>query len=188
MPTKRTLRSGAMTSRRPLPSEASRSARLGLADEIAARFFIRLETDQALFFGVLEQVRKRAVTVVGLVEAGLSALQGLLDHRAPDFLARAALGRERLQRLDDEIERLVLLLGARPGSFLALLGGAALLLVLAHQVVVVDELVAIGDEQVARGVLHAHADHFLVVLAQLGDERREIRVAADDDEGVDVRF
>jgi hypothetical protein len=56
----------------------------------------------------------------------------------------------------------------------------------AHQVVVVDELVAVGDQQVGGGVLDADADHRLVVLAQLADQRREIRVAADDDEGVDV--
>ena len=72
--------------------------------------------------------------------------------------------------------------------FAALLRRAALLLVGAHQVVVVDELVAVADQQVRAGVLHADADHGLRVLAQLGDERREVRVAADDDEGVDVRL
>ena len=41
-------------------------------------------------------------------------------------------------------------------------------------------------EQVGARVLHAHADHGLRVLAQLGHQRREIGVAADDDEGVDV--
>src|SRR6185503_9010862 len=116
MPTKSTFRPGAMTSRSPLPSEASRSARLGLPDEVAARFFIRLETDQSFLFHVLEQVREGAIAVVGLVEARLSALQRLLDHRAPDLLARAALGRERLQRLDHEVERLVLLFAARAGG------------------------------------------------------------------------
>ena len=59
---------------------------------------------------------------------------------------------------------------------------------LAHEVVVVDELVAARDEQVRGGVLHAEPDDALVVLAQLRDERREVRVAADDDEGVDVRL
>ena len=35
---------------------------------------------------------------------------------------------------------------------------------------------------------HADADHGLVVLAQLADERRKIRVAADDGKSVDVAF
>jgi hypothetical protein len=59
---------------------------------------------------------------------------------------------------------------------------------LAHQVVVEDELVAVADQQVGGGVLDADADHRLGVLAQLADQRREIRIAADDDEGVDVRL
>src|SRR5258708_960645 len=61
-------------------------------------------------------------------------------------------------------------------------------LLLAHQVVVVDERVAVGDQEVGGGLLHADADHGLVVLAQLAHERREIRVAAHDHEGVDVRL
>jgi hypothetical protein len=59
---------------------------------------------------------------------------------------------------------------------------------LAHQVVVVDELVAVIDQQVARRVLHAQADHLLVVLAQLADQRRKVAVARDDHKDVDVRF
>jgi hypothetical protein len=71
-------------------------------------------------------------------------------------------------------------------------GGAAPcarpLALFANKIVVVDELVAVRDQQVGRRVLDAHADHRLVVLAQLRHERREIRIAADDDERVDVRF
>ena len=37
-------------------------------------------------------------------------------------------------------------------------------------------------------MLHADADHVLAVLAQLGHQRREVGVAGDDDEGVDVRL
>jgi hypothetical protein len=59
---------------------------------------------------------------------------------------------------------------------------------LAHEIVVIDELVAALDEQVGRGVLHAHADHALVVLAQLRDERGKVRIAAHDHERVDVRL
>jgi hypothetical protein len=60
--------------------------------------------------------------------------------------------------------------------------------VLAHQVVVEDELVARGGEQVRSRVLHSDPDHDLVVLAQLRDTGREIRIAAQDGEGVDVRL
>jgi hypothetical protein len=53
-------------------------------------------------------------------------------------------------------------------------------------VLVVDELVAVGGEQVARRVLHPDADDGLAVLLELAHERREVAVARDDDEGVDV--
>ncbi|KQV52430.1 hypothetical protein ASC93_06640 [Massilia sp. Root335] len=77
---------------------------------------------------------------------------------------------------------------ARRGLGLALValgGGAALL---AYEVVVEDEFVAVRDQQVGRRLLHAHADHPLRILAQLGDERRKVRVARHDDEGVHVRL
>jgi hypothetical protein len=57
---------------------------------------------------------------------------------------------------------------------------------LAHQVVVVDEFVAVVDEQVGGRVLDPDADDGLVVFAQLAHQRREIGIAADDHEGVDV--
>jgi hypothetical protein len=59
---------------------------------------------------------------------------------------------------------------------------------LAHEVVVVDELVAVGDQQIGRRILDADADHRLRVLAQLRDQRRKIGIAADHDERVDVRL
>ena len=57
-----------------------------------------------------------------------------------------------------------------------------------HEVVVVDEFVAVVNEQIGSRLLHSDADDRLVVLAQLAHERREIRVAADDRESVDVTF
>ncbi len=57
---------------------------------------------------------------------------------------------------------------------------------LGGQDVVEDELVAVRDQQLAGGLAVAHADHALVELAQLADEGREVAVAGDDDEGVDV--
>src|SRR6185312_862363 len=69
----------------------------------------------------------------------------------------------------------------RHGTASSGLGG-----LLSDQVVVVDELVAIVDEQIRGRILDAHADDRLVVLAQLADQRREIRIAADNDERIDV--
>src|SRR5688572_12126835 len=134
MPQNSTFRSGAMTSRRPLPAAASRSALLGWAQGVAARLLVRLKLDQPLLSGLLEQIGKRSESVVGLVEAGIPALERLLDHRAPDLLVRAALGQQRLQGAEQQIESLLLLVLPAGRGFLALLGGAALLLVLAHQV------------------------------------------------------
>src|SRR5882762_1930582 len=112
MPTKSTRSPGASTSRIPLPCAAARSAAEGLGcgpDDVAARFLIRLELDEPLRLGLFEQIRKGAEAVVGLVEAGLPALERLLDHRAPDTLALAALGDERVERLEQEVESLLLL-------------------------------------------------------------------------------
>src|SRR5438309_1959043 len=190
MPTKSTRSLGASTSRMPLPAATASSAGVGLcgADEVAARFLIRLELDQAALLGFLEEIGEGAEAVVGLVEAGLSALERLLDHRAPDALALAALGNERVERLQHELVGLLLLVLPRGRRLAALLRRAALLLVGAHQVVVIDELVAIGDQEVGARVLDADADHRLGVLAQLGDQRRKVGIAAHDDEGVDVRL
>src|SRR6266481_2924603 len=55
-----------------------------------------------------------------------------------------------------------------------------------HEIVVIDEFVAVADEQIGRGLFNADADDRLVVLAQFADERRKVRIAANDDEGVDV--
>jgi hypothetical protein len=75
-----------------------------------------------------------------------------------------------------------------PAAFLAPALRDSALLLLPHQVVVKDELVAIRDQQVRGRILDADADHHLVVLAQLGHQRREIGVAADDHESLDMRF
>src|SRR5262245_50125089 len=109
MPTKSTFSPGAMTSRRPLLAAANSSAGLGRADDVAARLFVRLKPDQSPLARFLEQVGKRPVAVVGLVEARIAALQRLLDHRAPDLLVRAALGDQCLQRAEEDIESFLLL-------------------------------------------------------------------------------
>src|SRR5207249_6818452 len=56
----------------------------------------------------------------------------------------------------------------------------------AHEIVVIDEFVAVANESIGRGLFNADADDGLVVLAQFADERRKVRIAANNDEGVDV--
>src|SRR3954469_13423684 len=188
MPQKSTFRPGPMTSRSVLARAASSCLGVGLSwpDEVATGLLVRLELDEAFLLGIFQEVGKGAEPVVRLVEAGFAPLESLLDHRAPDVLAGAALSDERVERLDQEIEGflLLVLVLARGRRFAPLLRRPALLLVGAHQIVVVDELVAVADQQIRARVLHPDADHGLRVLAQLGDERREVRVAADDDEGI----
>src|SRR3954469_22247215 len=137
MPQKSTFRSGAMTSRSVFARAASRSRRVGLGwpDEIAAGLFVRLQLDEAFLLGIFQEVGERAEAVVRLVEAGFAALQRLLDHRAPDLLAVAALGDERVQRLEKQIEGFLLLVLAGRRRFAPLLRSTALLLVLAYEVV-----------------------------------------------------
>src|SRR3954466_5543334 len=147
MPQKSTLSLGPMTSRSFFPRAAASSSLLGRPDEIAAGLFVRVELDQPLLLGVFEEIRERLEAVVRLVESRLPPFQRLLHHRAPDFLPFAALGDERVQRFDDEVERLLLLVLGR-SAFAPLLRGAALLLVLPDEVVVIDEFVAVGDEEI----------------------------------------
>jgi hypothetical protein len=122
-------------------------------------------------------VAEGAEAVIGLVEGGLLALHGLLHHGAPEHLLVLAL--EGQDGVHQQREDLLLLLAGVGDD-----GGRPLLP--AHQVLVEDELVAVLDEQIGGGVLDPQPDHVLVVLLQLGDQRREVRVARGDDEAVDV--
>src|SRR5438128_10002053 len=117
MPQRSTLSPGAMTSRRVFARAASRSAALGRANDVAAGLLVRRELDESAFLRLLEQVGEGLEPIVGLVESGLAALERLLDHRAPDFLAFAALGHERVQRLEEKIGRLLLLVLAGRRAF-----------------------------------------------------------------------
>ena len=87
----------------------------------------------------------------------------------------------KLQRVDGLEEQLVALV-----AVLGHLGGVVGDAAGALDVLVEDELVADLGQKRARGFLHAHADHRLAELLELGDERREVRVAGEDGEGVDV--
>src|SRR3954468_21417600 len=158
MPTNSTLRCGAITSRSLLLRERSRAARSGRAEDVAARLFVRLKLDQPLLTGFFQQIGECAIAVVRLVEAGIAALERLLHHRAPDLLVGAALGDQRLERAEEEVVGFLLLVVTSRRGFLALLRRPTFLLVGAHEVVVIDELVAVVDEEVGARVLDSHAD------------------------------
>src|SRR5205823_13784888 len=55
-----------------------------------------------------------------------------------------------------------------------------LLFLLAHHVVVEQEVVAVRDEQIRGGFLDADPDDALVVLAQFGHQWREIRIRSEE--------
>ena len=82
---------------------------LGGAHDIAAGLLVALELEQTRAPGFLQQVAESAEAVVGLVEAGHAALERLLDHRAPDLLFLAALGDQRLERRQDQVDRFLFL-------------------------------------------------------------------------------
>ena len=170
-----------------------------VAVHVRARLLFAADFQEAARLRFFQQVAERAKAIVGLIEIRLAALQGVFQGRGPDLAAVAAFGHQRLEGLDHHLDgarlaRVLLFLaaallvgraarGAGAPGVAPCLGGT---LAFTGQIVVEDELVAVGDEQVRGGLLDAHADDLLVVLAQLGHQRRKIGVAADDDEGVDV--
>src|SRR5262245_328615 len=116
MPTKSTRSRGAMMTRTPLFFAASSCARLGRPYDLAARLLVRLKLDKAFFLGFLEEVGEGTETIVRLVEAGIAALERLLDHRAPDLFFGTALRGESLERAEHLVERLLLLVLACAGG------------------------------------------------------------------------
>src|SRR5262245_26971790 len=90
-------------------------------DDVAAGLLIGFEFDQLVFLRVLQQIAESAEAIVGFVEAGIAALECLLDHRAPDLFVLIALARQGLDRVEHEIERFL------PAIFLRLFGLAMLL-------------------------------------------------------------
>ena len=125
----------------------------------------------APLLGVHEQAAEAAVAVGRLVERGLLALHGVLDHR----------GEDRVLVLADEGARSTPAAGRRPPSCPAgcrpPAGRARPAAGLLLQVLVEDELVAVAGQQVGGRVLHAEADDVLAVLLELGDQGREVGVA-----------
>jgi hypothetical protein len=59
---------------------------------------------------------------------------------------------------------------------------------LTNQIIVKDELVAVRHQQIRGRALDAHTDHHLVVLPELGHQRRKVGITADDHEGIDMRL
>src|SRR5688572_31673503 len=74
-------------------------------DDDAARLLVVLELEELARFGLVQQLAERAEAVVGLVEAGLPALERLLHHRPPDLFLGAALLDQRLHGLQHQVER-----------------------------------------------------------------------------------
>src|SRR5580704_5757237 len=109
-----------------------------------------------------------------LIESWMSALDCLFDHRSPDSFTAPLFG-DRLQGLDHQIKRLgrfrafAVTVGPGRGSTARRHGGAAVrsAAFLAHQVVVINEFVAVADKKIRGRVLHSDSDHGLVVLPQL---------------------
>ena len=176
-----------------------------VAIHIGAGLFFAAHFQEAARLRFVQQIAEGAKAVVRLVEIRLAALQRIFQCRCPDLAAVAALGHQRLEGLDHHVHGLGLarfqfflaaaffvrratLAGAGSGATTVVAAGVGGALAFARQVVIEDEFVAVGNQQVRRGLLHAHADHLLVVLAQLGHQRRKVGIAADDHEGIDVRL
>ena len=137
---------------------------------------------------------KSTEPVRALVEAGVLAFDGLFYQGAANRIVLATFGAQRFQGLREELEGAVdgrsrAMIPVR-GRLLPSHGGCGAGTFLrrfdTHQVVVIDEFVAVADKQIGGRFLDPNADDGLGVLAQFADKRGEIRVAADDDERVDV--
>jgi hypothetical protein len=156
---------------------ARHAGRAQVLDDVTSGALIPAKLHDTTALSVLEQVAEGAEAEVGLVEGGLLALHGLLDHGAPqDLLVLALQGQHRVHQ---QAETLLQLAG-HVGDH-----GQRLLLA-ADEVFIEDELVAVLDEQVRGGVLHTQADHVFVVLLELAHQRRKVGVARRDHEAVDV--
>src|ERR1700716_2277764 len=76
---------------RPARRRSARCGSIHHAHRVAARFLIRPQCEQPTFLAVGQQVIEGPEPVGALVEARVTALDGLFDHRAPDGFTPAAL-------------------------------------------------------------------------------------------------
>ena len=164
---------------------------------IGSRLVVPPESKQAAIRRFFKEVAETSEAEVGLVETRVAPLDDFLEHRGPDPLAFATVSNHVGESLGRQLDRLGLarfqLLAAasvlfRRAPLGCIAAAAAAAVALAHQIVVINEFVAVGDQQVGTRLLDADADHPLRVLAQLRNQRREIRVAADDDKGIDMQL
>src|SRR4029453_11067830 len=77
-------------------------------DHVAAAARVFLQSQDAVSLRIPEELGEGAEAVVLLVELGVLALDRLLDHGAPDHFL--VLAQERLERVEDPLEVLFLLL------------------------------------------------------------------------------
>src|SRR5690606_11945148 len=167
------------------PSERARASRGGSARggaNLVVAALALLELDQPLALRMGEQLGEAAVAVIAFREIRIDALQGLLHDRAPQ---RIVLLLERRDRRREPLEGLALLVRHLRDLLRA---SPSRRLLLGDQIVVIDELVAARCEQIGRRAAHSAADHTLVVLFELRDERREVAIARQERECIDVRL
>ena len=138
---------------------------------------------------LLDEIAERSGAVVALGERRVELQQRALEQA--ELRRHFAVG-QHLERALDERDRLIdgRAFDAHVPSALApaTAAGGADRDRWADQVLVGDELVAVALQNPARELPAADDEHFLVVLLQLLDQADEVAVAADDDEGVDVRM
>ncbi len=159
---------------------------------------IVLEFDIAKIFDVFEEFSECSVTVVSLLKSRLHPPNGLLDQRAPEGIIIGLQRTNNLYDPEDSFHPLVqiLLLFHLPRPCVALffrLPGSLLLWSRARffgrrfdEIVVIDELVAIGDEELRRRALDATANHAFIVFLELGNQWREIAVPGDESKEVNI--
>ncbi len=160
-----------------------------------AGLFVTPHVEQTALLRRFEQRTEGAEAIVRFIEIRLAALDRLFQHRRPDLAALTTFGKQRIEGFHRNRHRLgptalERFLVALVIATIARLGIATwrALRRLRHQIIVEDELIAIGDQQIRRRLTHPDADHLLGVFPQLRHQRRKIRITADDHEGIDVRL
>jgi len=132
-----------------------------------------LEPQQAAFLGLPQEIAEGAESAGALAEPGMSAFEGLLDHRTPDPFVFVAFVADGIEGFDDLAQ------GVGEGGGFCGIGGRAgrgagagpdgratgLVRFLPGKIVVVEELVAVVDEEIRGGILDADTDDHLGVLA-----------------------
>ncbi len=71
-------------------------------DDIAAGAFVLFQLQETATLPVFDELAEGPKAVIGFGEPGLSPLQGLLDHRAPDLVRFTPLGDEGFDGFDDQ--------------------------------------------------------------------------------------